>query len=622
MSHTHTMKDTDPVFYIDSDSRTIESTYESPVKLVKGDHNSEIFTFEMERYIDEHDLKLCNKVEVHYINIDANNSKNKNYGIYTVTDLTVDPSDDKGILFTWKIPIAATTYAGALSFVVRFECIEGEEILYAWNTTPCNEVSVLDSIYNTDFIEEEYTDVIGEWYNEILSAKNQALNEIGKSGGIVVSRTEPDSDDVNVWVDNSEEEVVMLLEASDCVKMANSIKGTASGEVIRLDDVSPLEHAIKAKVGKNLFDYTKIENTLTYQKFTVAVEPGKAYTVSSDVPKSSAAEIYFNGDYTTENGVWAGHPQTFIATSNEMYLAFQYRDNLQQVMDGNCYVQFEEGSVATDYEPYIDPTTVTVTGCGKNLFNILKAAASNSAKVKDDGTIEVTTYQTSTAVQLAGGHLSHFAPGIKVGNSYTLSAKTTGTDKYIYLNQAKHVWYFGTSVVMTQEMIDSDINLYASGVSTTCVISDFQIELGSKATDPETYTEKTYAPSSDGSVSIDSVSPTTTVFTDTPGVTIKLEYNKDINKVLANLPSGGGGGGSVDIEVDDAVTQYSDNPVSSDAVYNEFVRFSNSYDQIIDEHKIEAVNEANTYTNEKLGDIDTALDSIIEIQNSLIGGDA
>ena len=101
-----------------------------------------------------------------------------------------------------------------------------------------------------------------------------------------------------------------------------------------------------------------------------------------------------------------------------------------------------------------------------------------------------------------------------------------------------------------------------------------------------------------------------------------MAIHKHINKVLANLPSGGGGGGSVDIEVDDAVTQYSDNPVSSDAVYNEFVRFSNSYDQIIDEHKIEAVNEANTYTNEKLGDIDTALDSIIEIQNSLIGGDA
>ena len=84
----------------------------------------------------------------------------------------------------------------------------------------------------------------------------------------------------------------------------------------------------------------------------------------------------------------------------------------------------------------------------------------------------------------------------------------------------------------------------------------------------------------------------------------------------------------------------STNPVSSKAVQNEIRRtldycdeeigrakedvaqeladFSNAYDQII-EGKIA---EANQYTDEKIGDIETALDTIIAIQNSLIGGDA
>lgn len=610
MSHTHTMKDTDPSFFIDADLRTIESTSEDPVTLVKGDHNSEIFTFEMDRYIDEHDLKQCNKVEIHYINIDANNSKNKNYGIYTVTDLTVDPSDNNSISFTWKVPITATTYAGALSFVVRFECTEGEEILYAWNTTPCTEVSVLDSIYNTDFIEEEYTDVIGEWYNEILSAKNQALDEIGKSGGIVVSRTEPESDDVNVWVDNSEDEVVMLLEASDCVKMANSIKGNASGEVIRLDDVSPLEHGVKAKVrGKNLLNADELVNNVFIKNqdgsFTFTKNGSARFSdfVDIDIPENSIVSVSAtkiegtadgfafqtlnpDGSYTSIASV---SPSKTFASAKVVTKPDKIRLYLGAGEVDGAYlnisdIQIEISSAATTYEPYVDPTTVTVTGCGKNLIDLSQFCndffRENSANIYtfEKGPNAGDRFSKKVPFNIPAGvdiYVSMDVVGYTTSYEmlFMIFTHSDGTETYpgVELTSGER------SIAITKPVTHIQFYIQSSEAEDSHIMfKNFQMELGTTQSTFESYKANTYTPSSDGSVVIDSVSPNMTVFTDTAGVSIELEYNKDINKVLANLPSGPGGSITVEQEVND-----SENPVSSVAVQNEFSAFSIAYDEII-----------------------------------------
>lgn len=61
----------------------------------------------------------------------------------------------------------------------------------------------------------------------------------------------------------------------------------------------------------------------------------------------------------------------------------------------------------------------------------------------------------------------------------------------------------------------------------------FQIELGTKATEYEPFKEpETY----NGTVeSVPSLYPTTTLLTDTAGVTITAEYNRDLNKAFENL---------------------------------------------------------------------------------------
>lgn len=72
------------------------------------------------------------------------------------------------------------------------------------------------------------------------------------------------------------------------------------------------------------------------------------------------------------------------------------------------------------------------------------------------------------------------------------------------------------------------------------------------------------------------------------------------------------------LEFDDVPTGGSTNLVNSNGIFNAFCNFSNDYDAIIEGAKA----ECNQYTDNMLGNIDTALDSIIAIQNSLIGGEA
>lgn len=65
-----------------------------------------------------------------------------------------------------------------------------------------------------------------------------------------------------------------------------------------------------------------------------------------------------------------------------------------------------------------------------------------------------------------------------------------------------------------------------------------QIELGSAATDYETYSGQSYAPAADGTVSgVTSVYPIITLLSDVENITIECEYNRDINKAFDELYS-------------------------------------------------------------------------------------
>ena len=159
MSHIHDVNDSDNKFIVDGISRVIKNTSASKTTVMQFDHNSEVFTFEIPRYIEGHDMMECNRVEVHYLNIDTSTRKEKE-GIYLVNDLKVNPDDETKLNCSWVISQNATMLVGSLNFLLRFICLTDDVINYVWNTSICSGIYVSKGIYNSEIVAEQYLDTI------------------------------------------------------------------------------------------------------------------------------------------------------------------------------------------------------------------------------------------------------------------------------------------------------------------------------------------------------------------------------------------------------------------------------------------------------------------------------
>lgn len=175
--HLHNVIDDDLHFKIDPSTRRISRTSEEPIVLVQHDHRSERISFEIPRVIDGHDMTLCDKVRIHFLNFEASNTDAKFAGVYESTDLGVLDGDDETLLFTWLVNMDATGYAGPLNFAISFVCT-GEELnddgttkivdTYRWNTLPNTEdIVVSDGMDHGADFTYDYGDVIDDWINNI-----------------------------------------------------------------------------------------------------------------------------------------------------------------------------------------------------------------------------------------------------------------------------------------------------------------------------------------------------------------------------------------------------------------------------------------------------------------------
>ena len=100
-------------------------------------------------------------------------TKEKNAGLYKVTDVAVNAEDENIVNFSWLISQNATKLVGTLNFLIRFICVDDEEnVEYAWHTAICTEPVVLEGMCNTENIVEQYADILGQWREELLSTKS------------------------------------------------------------------------------------------------------------------------------------------------------------------------------------------------------------------------------------------------------------------------------------------------------------------------------------------------------------------------------------------------------------------------------------------------------------------
>lgn len=171
MAHLHSVYDTDKHFIIDAVTRAIQNTSDK-IKLMQNDHDSERLTFEIPRYIDGHDMSVCNKVEVHFNNIEAAKTATSK-DVYPVKDLQISPDSKDVVIFSWLISQKATKHAGTLNFCVRFACLaEDATIEYQWFSDIHKGITVSEGICNTETILKDYSDILEQWKQELESIKS------------------------------------------------------------------------------------------------------------------------------------------------------------------------------------------------------------------------------------------------------------------------------------------------------------------------------------------------------------------------------------------------------------------------------------------------------------------
>ena len=174
MAHLHNIYDSDIHFKLDSKTRTFSNETELKLLVAQGDHNSERFTFEIPRYIEQHDMLNCNRIEIHYINI-SSTTRDTSKDVYYAEDLQVSPEDENIVIFSWPLRGNATKYNGSLSFSISFKCLEGDEITYSWNTLIYSKISVGKSLNNVETIAQEYSDLLEKWKKDILENINPTV---------------------------------------------------------------------------------------------------------------------------------------------------------------------------------------------------------------------------------------------------------------------------------------------------------------------------------------------------------------------------------------------------------------------------------------------------------------
>ena len=223
MAHAHIVSDSDNHFVIDPISRQLSNNSKKTI-LMKTDHNSEQFTFELPRMVEGHDMSLSNKVEVHYININSK-TREQSTGIYNVADFGVDAEDDTKVLGTWLVSREATKYAGSLNFVIRFACLSADNVEeYAWNTAIYAGITIADTIENTETVVEDYVDILRQWLDTIENA--------GSSGKVYVITDDGTFTELGEMVNNFSTQVTELDGKMTDLETSNTeFKDTVNGTI-------------------------------------------------------------------------------------------------------------------------------------------------------------------------------------------------------------------------------------------------------------------------------------------------------------------------------------------------------------------------------------------------------
>lgn len=221
MAHTHPVVDGDAHFVISSTTREITTT-STRLELMQGDHQSERITFEIPRFIDGHDMSLCDRVKIHYTNTDKKTKATKK-DVYIIDDITVV---NDAVTFSWLITRNATKYYGSLAFIVVFECLDKDgNYTYRWSTEICNLLSVGESFNNSKSVANNNSDALEKIKLDILSEAS-----VGAVKFTIQELTDEQRTQARKNID--------AVSSDDVLKIIPSVTASDNGKFLRVVDGS------------------------------------------------------------------------------------------------------------------------------------------------------------------------------------------------------------------------------------------------------------------------------------------------------------------------------------------------------------------------------------------------
>lgn len=169
-THTENLVDNDRKFLIDPQTRTIKNA-SCDKELVQYDSSSEVFTFEMPRYVEGHDMGTAKNVKVYYVNKGASEEIVDSTDVTSTLKITNDGTDTA--VFSWTIPANATQHEGTLDFAVTFTCPEVSPD-YIWSTKIYSGIVINKGLRNSSEIIKRDPDA----FDAILTRVSEAENKV------------------------------------------------------------------------------------------------------------------------------------------------------------------------------------------------------------------------------------------------------------------------------------------------------------------------------------------------------------------------------------------------------------------------------------------------------------
>lgn len=471
--------------------------------------------------------------------------------------------------------------------------IEGNTIIYTFTDQTTMAVGMMD-----------YEVVLTRSNDQrIIAPRFSILVEEGLfSGDEVISS--PEANVLDELIDRATvateaaENVVDGLKKYAGDNFANAFDGYAEGTTIQVDDASPVEHNLRCTVKtKNLIPYPFVDTSITRSGLTFTDNGDGSIAVKGTVTADYSVfvlqnklelvdgETYTLGDssniylaYTDKNGTTKYVYNTTFTWSKDytfvrLYLQFSKNAVVDTVLRPMLYV----GDTAVDFVPYVDPTSVKVTRCGKNLLTAegrtvtnFGAYSNQTNRVVKEGCIYlglsvnnyyspqyITSYDVSSPDKISftvsnnSGYGLAFSYKARPGDIYTLSVGDRPTDSSriafsFYTHDGSLISYAITAMGSADKTVTATVPdncawmivlLIGTVANTEITFSNVQLEFGSAATEYKaSQVLETYSVNADGTVEgITSLFPFMNIFTDKANTTVSCKYNRDSGKVVQEL---------------------------------------------------------------------------------------